>query len=498
MLRFSIGEHDSLAASATNAYLVSRDDQVVHGTIKVEDGHIEAAASGHSNIGLCLLHEAGTAGTLMLRTALLPPRGRPYQLSLELARYRIKLFLDKSEEWSMFDLSSEHPAVEQWEAARQVFTRALVTPNPIEADTLAHEALEQAIASTERLALAHAQILLHRRYGNRSASNSTLGVRTDGSRYDTGLRDLVQHDFDLAVIPMRWTQIEPSQGTFEWSEADRWVAWASEQQKPVILGPLLDFSRADGVPAWVKEAEHDYAALREVCYDHVERVVQRYAGVVNFWSLGAGINLNRHLRLSGADMVDLVRMAALRIRETRRDARVLLEFCEPFGEYVSSNADALGPFVFLERIFQEGIRLDALGVRLLIGAGSGMAARDLMQLSSLLDRFFLTEIPLVVSALGSPCATLDDQAGIWHEPWNEEQQAQWASQMMGIALSKPFVDSVIWAELFDHEAADLAMAGLVTGAGKPRPALARLVNMRRRLKTPLGPLKLPKRTADSA
>ena len=43
---------------------------------------------------------------------------RAIHSSLELARYRIKLFLDKSEEWSMFDLSADHAATVKWEKAR--------------------------------------------------------------------------------------------------------------------------------------------------------------------------------------------------------------------------------------------------------------------------------------------------------------------------------------------------------------------------------------------
>jgi len=56
---------------------------------------------------------------LPLTTCLLPERTTPYPLVQELARDRIRRFFHKSEEWQMFDLSLDHPAHVEFEAARQ-------------------------------------------------------------------------------------------------------------------------------------------------------------------------------------------------------------------------------------------------------------------------------------------------------------------------------------------------------------------------------------------
>src|SRR5690606_37920746 len=114
---------------------------------------------------------------LMLQTCLLPERDQPYLLSLELARHRIKMFIVKCEEWQMFDLSMDDPAMIAWEEARQLFTRALNTAAPAEADLLSRQSLVKGLEATERLASLHADILLHRRFGTRPASSTTLGVR---------------------------------------------------------------------------------------------------------------------------------------------------------------------------------------------------------------------------------------------------------------------------------------------------------------------------------
>ena len=65
--------------------------------------------------------------------------------------------------------------------------------------------------------------------------------------------------------------------------------------------------------------------------------------------------------------------------------------------------------------------------------------------------------------------------------------------MFAIALSKPFVDSVIWADLYDYKTMNLPTAGLVSLKGKPRAVLSKILSMRKRLNSPLGPLDLPKR-----
>ena len=491
MLRFKTSPTNLIASQVINAHFIVRDNQVVPGKIKVVDGIIEAEAQGQINFALCLLYDVGKAGRLMLQTPMLPSRNEPYILALELARYRIKLFLDKSEEWSMFELSADHAATVKWEKAREKFTTALVSIDEEEVIDLARKSLKYAIDATEQLALAHADLLLHRRYTTKCASSSTLGVRIDASRFDKPLRDLIDTSMDLISIPIPWNDIEPTQGKHDWSATDRWVKWARDSGKNIIAGPLLDFSKENSIPQWVRTWEHDFSEFRDRCYDHVEQVIRRYGGAISFWNVASGINTNAFVRLSVPNMVDLVRTASLVVRQARRDARVMIELCDPFSEFVAVDMDAASVQVFWARLQQEGIHLDALGVQVLAGQGGGRATRDLMDYSALLDRFFLYEIPLVVSALGVPSEIIDERGGWWKLPWTEDSQQQWAASMFLIALSKPYVESAIWTDLFDHKTPQLPNAALVSDQGKPRQVLNRLVGMRRKLRQPLGERTLP-------
>jgi hypothetical protein len=212
------------------------------------------------------------------------------------------------------------------------------------------------------------------------------------------------------------------------------------------------------------------------------------------WNVAAGLNTNENFVFTPEQMLDLVRMAGLLVKQSHRGAKVMIELAQPWGEHGAVNRDSMHPVAFVERLVQEGIRLDAVGVQLLFGeATGGRATRDLMQISAMLDRFFLLELPVVISTMGAPSLVIDPRGGSWQEPWSPQQQARWISRVFGIALSKPFVESIFWTDLFDHLDADVVGCGLINDKGQPKPSLQRLVGLRRGLRKPLGPLKLPGR-----
>jgi GH35 family endo-1,4-beta-xylanase len=493
MLRFTVYD-DAGPASAwplVNAHLLGPDDLAIRGQIAFRDGQILCKKRSGDAAALCLQYDAGSMGILMLQTCLLPEREEPYLLSIELARHRIKMFIAKSEEWQMFDLSAGHPAMRHWEQARQLLTRALTASDPLEADRAARRSLNEAIEATERLVMAHAEILLHRRYADRPASSTTLGVRVWPGRNGRNLRELVRSNFDLVVIPLRWRHLEIEEGTYNWEPIDRWVNWAQSEGKPVVIGPLLDFSRA-AVPDWMYVWQHDYDTCRDLAYDYLERVVARYASKVGMWNIASGLNINDNFEFTPAQMLDLTRMANLLVRQHRKGARTMIELRQPFGEHGAGKRESMSPLAYLDLVVQEGVKFDAVGVQLLLGTtDGGRTTRDIMHLSSLLDRFFLLERPVLISAMGVPSKPVDPEAGVWHGPWTPERQARWISRLFAIAMSKPFVESIFWTDLYDHPDAELPSAGLIDEAGQPKPAFSRLIGIRRRLRKPLGPLELP-------
>lgn len=501
MLRFAVFDDLGPAKSwaLVNAHLLGPDDVAVPGEIRFDQGAIVCRKRHAHAVALALQYDAGPAGVLVLQTCLLPDSDRPYVLSHELARHRIKTFLAKCEEWQMFDLSAEHPAIKAWEEARQLFTLGLNDPDPVAQDRYGRQSLARAIDATERLAMAHAEVLLHRRYASKPASPATLGVRISPSMPPEATAELLAKEFDLLYIPLVWRDLEVAEGQYNWGQVDQWMQWAHKHGRPVIAGPLLDFS-ARALPQWMYVWQHDYDTCRDMAYDHIEKVVNRYRNAVSIWSIAAGLNVNDNFRFTPAQMLDLTRMANLMVKQGNsipavRRGRTMLEIVQPFGEHVATQDDALPPLAYIDRATQEGIRVDCYGIRLPFGFGAeALRARDLMQVSHILDRFFLLELPLLITGISVPSASSDgDDGGYWQEPWSPEGQSRWVSRVFGMALSKPHVESFFWSELHDGRHADLPHAGLLDATGKAKPVLNRLIEMRRRLRKPLGPLKLPAR-----
>lgn len=490
VIQFAVFENDAPAKDwpLVNAVILGSDDVGIEGDISFHGGCIICRNLGRNASALSLLYDTGEMGRLMLQTCLLPERDEPYLLSLELARHRIKTFIVKCEEWQMFDLSTSDPAMVAWEEARQLFTRALNTTEPAEADRLGRASLVRGLEATERLAALHADILLHRRFATRPASSTTLGVRIVPGKQPGAFSDVLEKEFDLVYLPINWKDLEPTEGRYDWDPLDRWMSWAQQKGKPVVAGPLIDLS-AHAVPKWLYVWQHDYDTLRDLLYDHVEKIVQRYRSVVAVWSIASGLNTNENFVLSSAQMLDLTRMANLIVRQGTRRARTMLEIVQPFGEHVARTKDSLHALTYVDKIVQEGIRIDCFGVQVVFGQRKyGRATRDLMQFSSMLDKFFLLELPVLLTRASVPSEPVERDGGWWRDTWSAEQQAEWAARAFRIALSKPYVDSFFWGDLYDSERSDLPHCGLVNDDNRAKPAIKKLVEARRRMRKPLGPM----------
>lgn len=487
ILRFDVADPGVFAPGAEEAaHLIGSDDGPLRGQVRVTKRGVRCGFVDDEIAALALPVRAGRAGTLLLQTCLLPPREQPYGLLLELARHRIKHFIQKCEEWQMWDPALSRGAMRLWDEARGVFAAALLSSDPIESERLARRALERAIESSERLAVAHAEILLHRRFGSRAAGSIVLGtVLRPATPPEPRLERLLAQDMDVLHLPMVWRAIEPKPGVYTFEAIDRWIKWAGERRKPIMAGPLIDLGD-DALPDHVRALRGEYERFRDLAHDHVDRVVTRYGGAVGIWNVGRGFHTNEGWVLSVEQMVDLARRAIVAIRQRQRKANTLVELGDTFGRGDARGNGALLPWRYLELLHHEGIPVSAAGLRIVLGR-DGEIARDLFQISALFDRFVGRETRLVVSAFGVPAAPTDERCGSWHDGWTADAQASWAGRLAGIALSKPFIETLFWAEASDAGGGNAAPFGLFDGSGGERPVLAKLLAFRRRLRQPIGP-----------
>lgn len=546
MLSFAVFDGDSPASSwpLQHACLIGPGDVPCPGDVRFENGRIVGERNSQESTGLMLQFPVvlpgdppRPLGLLTLDTCLLRSRKEPYLLSLELARRQIMQFLNRFEDWGMFDLSPTDPILEQFEAARRRFTAALVAQKhddptdrtrvtmSAEADRLAREALGLAVDAAERLALAHAEREFPRRvsgerYNNaveiyRSVHQETppasasilvpgtvgvtlptrpmVGVSVDPAQFTEPLQKVIQGSADFLVMPMRWIDMEPKEGEYAFATTDRWIEWAIRTAKvPVVAGPLIDF-RPDVVPEWLYIWENDYETLRDLVAEHVRQIVTRYRRTVTRWTVVSGLHINRHFPMTIDQMIEMTRICVLVTRKLHPAAKVVVEVNQPFGEYLAYSRRALPPLAYVELLNQAGVGIDGVGLRVQLGRpGVGGSARDLMALSIMLDRFALLERPVYVTATGVPSQPLSDpskedafrDAGWWRSPWSPETQAAFASDFTAMALSRPFVHSVVWQDLYDstRKAREMPFGGMMGPNGETKPVARSMMEMRRSIR----------------
>lgn len=574
MLSFSVFDSAGPAREwpLRKAYLFGPDEVPVQGDVFFEKGLIVCEKATTDAAGLALQFEVGLPpgvapktqgagrptggvakgdsglGLLTLRTSLLPDRDDPYLLSLELARHRIMMVLNKLEQWTLFDLPGDHPILKQFEQARTEFTASLVAlchraptgnggmgPDPssmIEADAAAKRSLALAIDAGEQLALLNAERQVKIRLegtlfkhamerGSESMSSDRtipdgaaknpdgvgvllpqpvqIGCSVSPATFSEPLARVVAGTCDFVTMPMRWIDMEPTEGKYSFAKTDKWIEWAVRTAKlPVHAGPLIDF-RELCVPEWLYIWENDYETLRELVYEHIKTIVTRYRRTVTRWTVCSGLHINESFAMTLERMMDLTRMCALLVRKLQPTAKVQIEIAQPWGEYYARQKRSMPPKMYADMIPQAGIMVDAYAIRLQMGQpAAGRSTRDLMAMADLLDRFAELDKPLSVTALGAPSMETQPPrprengegeppryqytlatGGTWRSPWTNESQARWLMQAMTVAASMPYVHNVCWQDLYDSPEADMPGGGLVSESGVIKPAAVAMAEVRK-------------------
>lgn len=494
-----------------------------------------------------------TLGLLTLQTTLLPDREKPYMLMLELARRQIMLLINKLEDWQLTDLPAEHPVQQQFELARDRFTQALIaspkrsllapTGYSPQANALAAQALALATEAGEELALIQAARQLKQRFtgeaytaaaakatkilGEKPAPNAIVtvpgqphvtlpgvplvGCAVSPQAFAEPLHKAVSGCCDFVSMPMRWIDLEPVEGKYNFATTDRWIEWAVRTAKlPIVAGPIVDF-RPRATPDWLFIWENDYETLSDLVAEHVQAVVTRYRRTVSRWTVASGLHVNTNFKISFEQIINLTRMAVMLVKKLHPTAKIQVEVQQPWGEYLATNRRSIPPLTYAEAALATGLPIDAIALRVQMGhAEPGLSTRDMLSLSAMLDRYAALEKPVFVTAVGCPSAAIaptpyraragadaEDpyEPGYWRSPWSEAVQAQWMTQALSIMCAKPYVQGVCWHELYDFppdRAPEMPFGGLLNSSGQPKAALARLGEIRAALRERRSPLALLK------
>ena len=495
------------AFEPASAMAVGPESVPVPGEVFFRDGLLVVNRKDDHPVGLALLWDAGPLGSFVLETTRLQPRDNPYVLNVELARHRLMKIVQKQEDWNLFDFPKFEKFLARLHEGQMLFADALgKLHDPPAAAALADRALEMAIDLSEQLAAFHSDLLLNRRRATNGFVRHIVGCRVDPQVTNERYRETLAANFDYAVLPMSWGQVQPEEQTFDVASIDEWVELLARRRVPAIAGPLVRLD-AQHVPDWMVIWEHDYDMLREMAYDYVQKMVGRYRKSVGVWNVVAGVQSNTAFSLSFEQVIDLTRLLVTQVKTLQPTARTLVTVTHPFGEYHARGRGGapagVPPMLYAEMLANAGIAFEAFSLEIEMGVpATGHFTRDMFQLSCALDRFATLGKPVFLTAVGVPGRPNADpgdasngrldpaQAGRWHRPWDPQLQADWMEAFYQTALSKPFVEAVAWGNLADV-GPTLPGGGLLDDMLQPKPAFAKLQQIRERFRPPGSPPQQP-------
>ena len=463
--------------------------------VSFRDGLLVVNRKDDQPVGVALLWQVSDNDTLHVETTRVMPRDKPYVLNVELARFRLMRIMQKQEDWNLFELGkAAEKFTQRFDEAEDLFSEALgKLHEPAEASALADRSLTMAIDLSEQLATYHSDLLINRRRSANAFVKHIFGCRVDSTVQNEKYRETLAGNFDYAIVPMGWKQLQPQENVFVTDPVDDWIETLSRKRLPAIAGPLIRLG-ADHVPDWMVIWEHDFDMLRELAYEYVQKVITRYRRGVAVWNVASGISTNSAFTLSFEQIIELTRLLVTQVKSILPNARTIVSINQPFGEYVARGRGAVPPLQYAEFVTQAGINFDAFGLELEMGVPKpGMFVRDLFQVSCLLDKYGALGRPVFLTAVGCPGRSLPDPSdesegrldpssgGQWRRPWDPDLQAEWMEAIYTLALSKPFVESIAWSNLADlHHT--MPGAGLLDDMLRPKPAFQKLLQLREKFR----------------
>lgn len=197
---------------------------------------------------------------------------------------------------------------------------------------------------------------LARSRGIRVGSAASISALDDDARY----AEVLRREFS-SITPedaMKWRNVEPVRGTYNWSQADRLVEFAQRNRQQVYGHALVWHS---SLPDWLSQDTLTTAEAETLLGRHITDEVTRYKGKIWAWDvvnepLDADGNLRNSvwLRTLGPDYV------AKALRWARAADPVARLFINDYGiEGINAKSDAL--YRLVRKLRASGVPIDGVG-----------------------------------------------------------------------------------------------------------------------------------------
>lgn len=446
------------------AYLFGSDGIAVRrAEISFDKGVLKCSKENGESAGLVLRWPVKGFGQILLPTTCLPEREEPYILSVELARGKLMQIINKCEDWAFF---AENGLSRHYNQARELFIKALQNISDAQAAAeIADKALERAFVFGEEIALYEAERQFRQRHREHSFGKGALGCRIDPEFVDKPVYISKFLDlFSYTVIPVNWADIESTKGEYDFSQIDKCITALRGKRVALGAGPLLRFDR-EYLPKWLTGQKLTFEKIRESAYRFIAEIVGRYGSKIRAWTVLSGLNSKNYFGFSFEQVLEMTRAANMAVKSTDPRIRKIIEVEDPWGQYYAENTGTIPPLVYMDMIVQSGVGFDAFGLKMdFNGNDSGVHARDMMQISTLLDYLRPIAKSFHITGVSAPNGNVvskkqnnskDEKAALL------DSQSDWMKKFYITVLSKPFVGSVVYSALAGTSKGGGSVCGLV-------------------------------------
>lgn len=489
VMRFTVHPEGLLDAEADlpRAYISGFDGRVFSSRFEVTGDVIEIRRVNGDSGKLQIPYPVEGFGRPMISTASLREHEDAYILALELARGKICQARNQLATWEGLGMQIPDDFLGVHREAHHLFAQATAAkPDVAEVTRLADAALAKAFEAASMLAKTYTDQRLSVRFKRTPQLPVSFGCQVNC--VDAPLKHGEQYleTFNAAAIPIKWKQIEPQEGEYNWDLADELVAWGMEHRLLMRGGPLLDLSPT-GLPDWLQQWGHDFFNLQSFLCDFVETAIARYAGKVRLWEVSSRVNTGGAFNLNEEERLTLVARTLEVARAGDEEGQLMIRVDDPWGAYQSAGDHRLSPIQFVDALLRCGIGLSGINLEFAVGyTERGSSPRDALEFSRLLDQWSMLEVPLNVTLAFPSSGEEDSQASdeieldveVWRTPWSNQAQADWIDTYVPLLMSKQSVVGIYWTHLADAAPHVFPNAGLIDASGTPKPAFERLLGHR--------------------
>ncbi len=491
VIRFLVPRRDRLAPDAiARAYMAGLDEIPWQTRAQWTDSGIDVQRSESDSGNFFIPCRIEGHGELMLSTASLMERDRPYHLEVELARGTLNRLLNQIAVWQSLGMVIPTSVSDATKAARQHLSWAVTRQDDANgAAECAVAAIRAALYGMALLSDSYVEQALVARHHQAGKLSTLLGVNLGSARLSEPIARQIVPAFNTALVPLVWRDVEAVQGKHDFTLGDLQIEWCRSQGLKISSGPLLEIDKWS-LPDWMYLwGEGDEEGFRSCVAEHISAVVSHYRGKIQLWQCAARLNVDNDFAHSEEERLRLAVISIECIRRVDPRAPVVITIDQPWGSFMSREECDLSPLHFADALVRAELGLNGIGLEINFAyAPHGSEPRDALEFGRQLDRWSTLGLPLLVTLSAPSASGADPQARPSSQAVNyaataalsPEAQRDWAERYLRVLLAKQPVQGIIWNQLLDSQPHAFPHGGLFDAQDRPKPILELLESLRRR------------------